>query len=146
MLVVEVLSDEPSIDFLTYVSEQALLWKAVNCKHCSLMANSALYLIFAVSSQTLHLRFCCNNTGKRNLRKQCFCQRHYRFTCKQMLTCEFNMHFMPSRKKKCPGYNIWSMNSLFFKRWSAFMNELHDVRCMICWLFKKWRYPEKVVA
>ncbi|CAK6965556.1 unnamed protein product [Scomber scombrus] len=30
------------------------------------MANSAIYihiyLIFAVSSQTLHLRFCCNNT------------------------------------------------------------------------------------
>ncbi|KAK2822709.1 hypothetical protein Q5P01_022774 [Channa striata] len=26
------------------------------------MANSAIYLIFAVSPQTLHLRFCCNNT------------------------------------------------------------------------------------
>ena len=36
--------------------------------HCSLMANSAIYLIFTVSSLTLHLRFCCNNTGKRNLR------------------------------------------------------------------------------
>lgn len=36
------------------------------------------YLILAVSTQTLHLRFCCSNTGKRNLRKQVFdlCYRH----------------------------------------------------------------------
>lgn len=34
------------------------------------MANSTIYLIFTVSSLTLHLRFCCNNTGKRNLRKK----------------------------------------------------------------------------
>lgn len=31
-----------------------------------------MYLIFAVSSQTLHLRYCCKNTGKQSLRKQFF--------------------------------------------------------------------------
>lgn len=70
MLVVEVLLISPVLSMTS--SEWALLWKAVNFKRCSLMANSAIYLIFAVSSQTLHLRFCCNNTGKRNLRKPVF--------------------------------------------------------------------------
>lgn len=66
---------------------------------CSLMANSAIiYLIFAVSSQTLHLRFCCNYTGKRNLRKPVFLSSDMtNMTCKEMLTCVFNMpsmHFL----------------------------------------------------
>lgn len=51
------------------------------------------YLIFAVSFQTLHLRFCCINTGKRNLREQVyFCPLKMTFTqCKEMLTCGVNL-------------------------------------------------------
>lgn len=96
-----------------------------------------IYLIFAASSQTLHLRFCCNNTGKRNLRKPVFLSSDmtniyiyiHIYTCLPVsLTC-LNA-FMLSRKK-CPEY-LSPLFDFFFR--SAFMNELHDMSCMTCYM------------
>lgn len=91
MLVVEVLLNSLVLRFNLISSCQRLLFHLL--LHCSLMANSAMYLIFAVSSQTLHLRYCCKNTGKQSLRKR-FPPSwlHDKNTCDKMLTCVFHMY------------------------------------------------------
>lgn len=87
-----------------------------------------LYLIFAVSFLTLHLRFCCNNTGKHNLRKPV-----YFFLLPSDMTS--------TRANKCLPVLI-EMSKIFMDEQSfyfflppalirpAFMNELHDMSCI----------------
>lgn len=67
-------------DFSSVIGEITVTWHAIwmstvqswsQLSGCIVNSwQTVKYLIFAVSSQILHLRFCCSNTGKQNLRKQ----------------------------------------------------------------------------